>query len=139
MTGTRYNITESGWIDESILFDWLDRLFIPHVAQITKPILVILEGHYSHLSSRMAKLAKANQIHLLCLPPHATTALQPLDVAVFHYLRLEWRFALRQFYANNNRRMENADFPLILQTAYHKALAPRYCANGFSKAGLFQL
>ncbi|CAF1628470.1 unnamed protein product, partial [Didymodactylos carnosus] len=85
MTGTRYNMTESGWIDERVFFDWLDRLFIPHMAQCTKPILLIIDGHYSHLSSRIAKLAKANQIHLLCLPPHATTALHPLDVAVFLY------------------------------------------------------
>ena len=37
------------------------------------------------------KLAIKNQIIIICLPPHTSHALQPLDVGVFKGLKADWR------------------------------------------------
>jgi hypothetical protein len=51
-----------------------------------EPILFIFDGYGSHLSERLHQLAMANNIHILCLPPHTTHCLQPLNVGIFGLL-----------------------------------------------------
>lgn len=68
-------------------------MFIPHVVNRNfskRPILLILDGHGSHLTDRMIELAIEHDIHLYCLPPHTTHRLQPLDVGVFGPLQRRW-------------------------------------------------
>ena len=48
-----------------------------------RPVLLIQDGHCSHVSIEGIELATAHSIHLLCLLPHTTHILQPLDVGVF--------------------------------------------------------
>lgn len=48
-----------------------------------RPVLIVQDGHASHLSIDLIELARANDIHLLCLPAHTTRILQPLHVGVF--------------------------------------------------------
>ena len=45
-----------------------------------RPVLLIQDGHASHMSIGLIELARANDVHLLCLPAHTTHILQPLDV-----------------------------------------------------------
>ena len=45
--------------------------------------MLILDGHASHLSTTAIEFSLASNIILLCLPPHATHILQPLDVGLF--------------------------------------------------------
>ena len=49
----------------------------------TRPVLIIQDGHSSHVSIELMECARANDIHLLCLPAHIMHILQPLDVGVF--------------------------------------------------------
>ena len=44
---------------------------------------VSFDGHHSHISLELLKVARSNDIHLVCLPPHVTHLIQPLDVSVF--------------------------------------------------------
>lgn len=53
-------------------------------------MLLILDGHGSHLTDRMIELAIKHNVHLFCLPPHTTHHLQPLDVGVFGPLQRQW-------------------------------------------------
>ena len=51
------------------------------------PIMLLTDGHKSHLTLDVVDLCIQNKIILFCLPPHTTHALQPLDVAVFKSLK----------------------------------------------------
>ena len=48
-----------------------------------RPVILIQDGHGSHVSIELIELARKNDVHLLCLPAHCTHILQPLDVGVF--------------------------------------------------------
>lgn len=50
--------------------------------------ILILDGYASHITTAAISFAIANKIILLCLPPHTTHILQPLDVAIFAPLAL---------------------------------------------------
>src|SRR5260370_38069518 len=48
----RIGISESGWMDHQFVAEWIAKVFIPaaHDAavDVTKPILLFIDGHYSH-------------------------------------------------------------------------------------------
>ena len=66
-----------------LYLQWFD--FFLHSIPPTRPVLLIQDGHVSHMSVELIELARANNIHLSCLPSHTTHILQPLDVGVFKY------------------------------------------------------
>ena len=73
-------------------------MFIPAVKHLnTKhPVQLVIDVHHSHIILDFFKLAKENNIHLLCLPPHTTHLLQPLDVSVLGSVKAVWKELLKQ-------------------------------------------
>jgi DDE superfamily endonuclease/Tc5 transposase DNA-binding domain len=83
----------NGWTDDFLCTEWFWKSFIPQAtARNTsgKPILLIYDGHGSHETTELIKLARENNIILFCLPPHTTHKLQPLDVGVFGPFQRAW-------------------------------------------------
>ena len=51
--------------------------------------------------------AMENKVHLMCLPPHCSHLLQPLDVGIFKPLKDEWQRIVKQWY--KECRMKHVD------------------------------
>jgi hypothetical protein len=81
-----YKCSESGWISESLFTDWFKNCFLEKTKHIDRPLLLVMDNHSTHISVDVIELALDNQVILLCLPPHSTHALQPLDVVTFRYV-----------------------------------------------------
>ena len=79
--GTLYRSSENGWITQAIYQEWF-QWFIEAIPP-ARPVLLIEDGHASHISIEVLELALKHDIHLLCLLAHTTHVLQPLDVGVF--------------------------------------------------------
>ncbi|CAF1296165.1 unnamed protein product [Rotaria magnacalcarata] len=79
-----------GWINTYMNEYWLENLFIPSTSHLNRPLLLIIDGHASHISLKMVNLLQANQIICLMFPSHSTHALQPLDVVVFNSVKHDW-------------------------------------------------
>ena len=92
-----YAATESGWMSDVIFEQWFRNSFIPHVSSTTKPVINFFDGHGSHLTYGTVKLAVKNEIIIICLPPHTSHALQPLDVRAFKGFKADWRRILLRF------------------------------------------
>lgn len=82
-----YGTSPNGYMDIELSYLWVEKLFIPKTAHLEKPILLILDGHKSHIDIKVIDLLKEHRIVLFCLPPHTTNILQPLDVAIFRPLK----------------------------------------------------
>ena len=54
------------------------------------PLLLMFDGHLTHISAPVIKKALEQNIIILKFPPHVTDVLQPLDVACFGPLKREW-------------------------------------------------
>lgn len=74
--------SENGWVNCELFIQWFQ--FFLKVIPPTRPVLLIMDGHGSHISIEVIELARDNGIHLLCLPAHTTHILHPLDVGVFN-------------------------------------------------------
>jgi hypothetical protein len=57
--------------------------------------LLILDGHESHKSLAFQDLCEQNRIITLCMPPHASHILQPLDVGCFAPLKQAYKKEIR--------------------------------------------
>ena len=79
-----YTVSEKGWIDGDVFHGWLVK-FAQYVKK--RPLLLIVDGHVSHVSTNVIKIAMDKDITLLKLPLHTTDLLQPLDVACFAPLK----------------------------------------------------
>ena len=68
--GTLFKNTEKGWINQEVYMEWF-QWFIT-VIPPARLVLLIEDGHTSHISIELVKLARANDIYLLCLLAHTT-------------------------------------------------------------------
>ncbi|EJF55491.1 DDE-domain-containing protein, partial [Dichomitus squalens LYAD-421 SS1] len=97
----------NGWTDDFLCLEWFRKCFIPQATarrETDAPILLILDGHGSHVTSEMRHLAMDHNIHLFCLPPHTTHRLQPLDVGVFGPLQQAWTKRCNEYYVTSRGR-----------------------------------
>ena len=78
--GTIFMTSDNGWITQEIYFEWF-KFFIKSIPP-SRPVLLIEDGHGSHITLDVMELARKNDIHLLCLPSHISHILQPLDIGV---------------------------------------------------------
>lgn len=93
---TMLEVSESGWINQDIYLKWFE-FFINNIPP-ARPVLLIQDGHGSHISIQLIEKARANDIHLLCLPAHTTHLLQPLDVGVFKPFKTNFNKVCKSIY-----------------------------------------
>ncbi|XP_046385714.1 uncharacterized protein LOC124155713 [Ischnura elegans] len=129
----------SGWMteDNSLRFA---KHFVTHVSCSTsKPCLLILVNHESHLSADVLGYFKDNGVTLLSLPPHCSHKLQPLERSVFGPLKKYINTACDSWMANNKRPMTIHDIPSILASILHLAATPENIMAGFKLTGIYPL
>lgn len=85
-------VSEKGWTDAGFGLKWIQAFDEATADKCPngEPRLLILDGHSSHVSYEFVKYARDHNIEVLCLPPHSTAFLQPLDVGVFSPLGHYW-------------------------------------------------
>lgn len=78
---------ESGWMTTEIFVKWLHHFQSFVKASRDAKVLLIVDGHASHKSLGALNFAKENGIEMVCLPPHCTHRMQPLDVCFYGPLK----------------------------------------------------
>jgi hypothetical protein len=134
--GTRYAITKSGWMESDVFETYILKIFVEETKNLEKPVVLIYDGHNSHLTYPTIKACIENEIILICLPPHTSHALQPLDVGVFKPFKGCWKGQVATFYAQSRlQAINNQVFPTILQTTWQK-IERMWAVKGFEGAGI---
>ena len=82
--------------------EWFEKIFVKHTKQLSGEKLLIYDGHVSHMSLDVINQEKNNNIHIICLPPHSTHLLQPLDVGVFKHVKTRWRQIVAEHNCENS-------------------------------------
>jgi hypothetical protein len=88
----RISVSKNGWTTNELSLAWLQH-FIQHTEACTvgSHQLLILDGHESHKSLAFQDLCEHNRVITLCMPPHASHILQPLDVGCFAPLKRAYK------------------------------------------------
>ncbi|EDN06865.1 hypothetical protein HCAG_03395 [Histoplasma mississippiense (nom. inval.)] len=134
----RLDVSPNGWTTDEIGLKWLQRVFIPaaNPRRVGSSILLILDGHGSHLSPDFDQLCKDNAIICLCMPPHSSHLLQPLDVSVFAVLKRAYSGLVQQRMRLGFNAIRKADFLDAYPAARAEAFKSRTIQNGFKAAGI---
>lgn len=135
---TLFACNESGWMTVELFTRWFQH-FISHTKPTENdPILLILDGHASHTKNiAVIDMARANHVHILCLPPHTTHRMQPMDVSFMGPLERYYDTALEKWLNNHPGRIVTVfQISSIFCEAYLKAASPLIAVNGFKKCGL---
>ena len=74
--------SDSGWMDAQLFVKYMTHFIAHTMPSENHPLLVVFDGHRSHISLEVVELAKQHHITLLTLPPHTSHRLQPLDVTL---------------------------------------------------------
>ena len=134
-----YARSESGWVDSELFYLWMQKVFLKYAVP-ERPLVLIVDGYKSHLTMELIDLCRENQVILLCLPPHTTHALQPLDVSVFKSLKAHFARCLRAFcFTKKNFVVTKRDFARVVKEPFEMAFSMTNIKNGFRKCGIFPL
>ena len=79
-----------GWMDRDVFLEMLknfDQWLTQH--NITRPVILFMDGHTSHYSIAICDFCDENQIKLWLLKPNSTKKLQPLDVVHYQVYKKE--------------------------------------------------
>ncbi len=152
-------VSENGWTNNIIGLEWFEkyaqftpflytiltnfsRCFEPQTRRTLKGRyrLLILDGHASHISTKVIVFCISNDIILLCLPPHTTHILQPLDVGFFQPLATAYRKHLEaKTRYGGGYKMDKCDFIQFIQVARKNAATEKNIQHAWQKSGLFPI
>lgn len=133
------NLSPNGWTSDQTGLDWLQKHFIPNSTRKGTYILLILDGHSSHLTPQFDKLCEENKIICLCMPAHASHLLQPLDVGCFSVLKKAYGGLIGEEMRNGVNSIDKDDFLQIYPIARKATFKASTIQNSFRGAGLVPL
>ena len=135
--GAAYSNSSSGWMLGHNFEGWMDKVFVPYVKRVCLGHKVVLtyDGHNSHITYNTIRMAIDNNITILCLPPHSSHALQPLDVGVFSSVKGNWRSLVSKFYNMTQLKLSKEVFPALLKDLW-ASLKGENLVAGFRACGL---
>lgn len=130
---------ETGWINSELFCKWLEKFVTFSKATKDNVVLLILDGHSTHTKNMaLIDYARDNGVILLCLPPHASHRLQPLDVAlmkpVSNYYEEETRKWLR---THPGKVITLWHVAPLFGAAFINAANMRTAIKGFEKTGIW--
>lgn len=141
-----FNCSPSGWMETDQFQVWFRQVFIENTKSLSEPKLLILDGHKSHITLEIVNLARENNIHIVCLPPHSTHILQPLDVAVFKPVKSAWRKIVHEHNkgdesAEKFRNIDKGEFTRLLKKLIQsgKAFLRSHAVAGFESTGIYPI
>ncbi|EED16233.1 conserved hypothetical protein [Talaromyces stipitatus ATCC 10500] len=127
----RINISENG-------LEWLTTHFIPYINDRTmgKYRMLILDGHGSHLTAEFDRICTENNIIPICMPPHSSHILQPLDVGCFAVLKRHYGQLVEQRMRLGFNHIDKMDFLMAFPQARTVAYKAQTIRNSFTATGL---
>lgn len=133
---TGYAATKSGWMTEVAFCSWFENHFLKYAPK-ERPLLLIFDGHASHVSVKLIEIAMRENITLLKLPPHTTHFLQPLDSLPFGVFKKSWDEKLCTWQRENyGRPLTKAEFSILVGQVWGD-FPERLLRRSFQITGLY--
>lgn len=132
-----FAVSDNGWTTNELGVEWLKH-FIKHTAErrVGARQLLILDDHKSHNSLEFQALCKENNIYTLCMPPHSSHLLQPLDVGCFSPLKRAYSRQIEGLIRDHINHITKLEFLPAFYAAYTQSITKENIYASFRGAGL---
>lgn len=129
----------TGWMQLDLFEKWFDHFLKFSGASADSPTLLILDGHKTHTQNlNVIEKARKYSVTILCLPPHCSHRMQPLDVSCMAPLSTFYSQEVECFLRNHPGRVVTVyQIAEIFGKAYLRASIPSNAINGFRKTGIY--
>jgi hypothetical protein len=133
----RIHTSDNGWITNEIGLDWIKH-FDEHTKGRTIGVyrLLILDGHKSHHSALFEDYCQQNHIMTLCMPPHSSHFLQPLDVSCFGLLKSSYSKQIEKMMQMQITHITKDDFLATFLEAFNASMTAKNVQAGFKATRL---
>jgi hypothetical protein len=130
-------LSENGWTTNEIGYEWIQH-FNRHTKHRTtgRYRLLILDGHESHVSAQFQQYCKEHEIITLCMPPHSSHLLQPLDVGCFSPLKTSYGKQIENLMRLRINHITKIEFLPAFKEAFKAAFTEQNIKSGFRATGL---
>jgi hypothetical protein len=129
--------SNNGWTNNETGLEWLKHFDRHTAARAKGPYrILILDGHESHESIEFQEYCKSHNIITLCLPPHSSHLLQPLDVGCFAVLKRKYGGQIEGFMKAHINHITKVEFLMAFKQAYQQSITVANGQAGFRGAGL---
>jgi hypothetical protein len=134
----RIEVSANGWTTNQIGLRWLENCFLPATTARTKggSRLLVLDGHGSHLTPHFDQMCKDNNIVCICMPPHSSHLLQPLDVGCFGPLKRAYGGLVEAKMRLGYNHIDKLDFLKAYPAARQQVFTIQNIQSGFRAAGI---
>lgn len=131
-----YAASKRGWMETEIFFNYMSKILIPGLGP-ERPVLIIYDGHSTHVDSKVVSLALDNSVTIMKLPAHTSHLLQPLDLAVFKSLKTIWDKNLVKYQRQNvGVKLHKKAFAEMFAETWNQT-SPKVIQSGFKKGGIY--
>lgn len=137
--GVQGTVTESGWSNSSVFYEYLDTHFLKFIQRPSadQPILLIFDGHKSHVTMPVINWAKEHNVIMFVLPAHTSHILQPLDVGCFGPMQRIYNAGCHKFLrANPASIITRYNVCSLACAAYTPALSVANLVSSFKRTGI---
>jgi hypothetical protein len=133
-------VSDNGWTNNELGVEWLKH-FNAHTKTrvVGARRLLVLDGHESHHSLEFQELCKENNIYTLCMPPHSSHLLQPLDVGCFSPLKRAYSREVEALIRHHINHITKLEFLPAFKAAYDRSFTSTNICSAFRGAGLVPL
>ena len=103
------------------------------------PVILTLDGHYSHTRNlEVIILARENHADIICLPPHSSHKMHPLDKAFMGPLKIFYYKEIEKWFRSYSGRVVTVyHIGELFGNAYKRAATSEIEPNGFRVTGFF--
>lgn len=137
--GSWAEVNETGWMNSELFLKWL-KMFVQFTkASKDNVVLLIFDGHSTHTKSMpLIDYARDNGVIMLCLPPHCSHRLQPLDIAFMKPLSGYYEEETRKWLRTNPGKVITLwQVASLFGSAFINAANMRTAIKGFEKTGIW--
>ena len=133
----KLSVSENGWTNNALGLEWLKHFNVHTKArQVGSYRLLILDGHESHTSQDFKDYCLEHKILTLCMPPHSSHILQPLDVVCFSPLKQKYSQRVRDLARRRVFHIDKEGFLPAFRDAFFDVFTEQNCRKAFEASGL---
>jgi hypothetical protein len=133
-------VSDNGWTTDELDVEWAKH-FNQHTAARTAGVyrLLILDAHSSHATLEFDQYCAENKIITLCMPPHTSHLLQPLDVSCYSPLKRAYGREVEELARYGVYHVNKTDFLTAYTRIRPVVFTQQNIQAGFRATGLVPL
>ena len=134
-TTSKGYITKHKFHEYGVQFIW----WLKTHRKLDSPHLLIIDSHKSHIYNvAFFDCMKANNVHVMAIPPHTSHIVQALDSTPFAQLRELWQWYLSEWNSNTKAKaLPKGSFWDVFEPAWSCMMTVGNIQSGFSETGVY--